>query len=131
MDKLREMISKIFCRIDFALLTLFVIISQYPYFSNTFVPAHDSMYGFELFYYFYNNLFFHGEIAQWLPYDTFGLPTNHDQIFGLSFVNYIVMFIGWLLQIKDVLILYKVSFLGEQLVLLTGMYLLCSLLFER
>jgi len=120
----------IFIRFDFMFLSLFVIIINLPYFAWYYVPYHDSMYFFDLFYFFYNHFFFHNNLAQWMPYDSYGLPINHEQIFGLSAVSYLFMVIGWIFRIKNVLLLFKATVLFEQLVLLTGMYMLSRLLFN-
>ncbi len=121
----------VFVRFDFMFLSLFVIIINLPYFAWYYVPYHDSMYFFDLFYFFYNHFFFHNNLAQWMPYDSYGLPINHEQIFGLSAISYFFMFIGWIFKVKNVLLLFKATVLFEQLVLLTGMYLLSRILFNN
>lgn len=118
-------------RLDFVALVGFLVLKNFPYFQNIYVPRHDTMYGFELFHYFYSSFFFYGEMAQWLVFDSLGLPSNHDQLFGLTPLNYFVMFWGRLLRIEEALLLFKLSMLGEQLICLLGLYLLCHLIFKN
>ncbi len=91
---------------------------------------HDTMAVFQIFYYFYNELFFHGQLAQWAPYGTFGLDANFLQL-SLSPLSYLAILSGWLLKIEDVLLLFKVSLIAEQMLFLTGMYLLSRFLFSK
>ncbi len=126
-----EKIKEYFKRLDFAILALFVLVINIPYLTNAYVPAHDTMYGFQHFYFFYNTLFFHGQIAQWMPYDSFGLPTNHEQLAFLTPMNYLVMIVGCIFRINEALILFKISIIIEQLIFLLGMWLLSGLIFSK
>lgn len=124
-------IRKIFGRWDFILLTFFVIAINIPYIGNNHIPYHDGQQQFELFYFFYNHLFFNAELAQWMPFDIFGFPAQHEQVFSLTPMTYLSMLAGWLFKIKDVLFLFKITIIGEQLVLLLGTYLLANYLFQK
>ncbi len=124
------LLKKLLSRVDLSVLFIFIVLINLPYFQNIHLPRHDSMQVFELFHFFYSNLFFHGEIAKWMPYDSFGLQSNHEQLFALSAPSYLSMILGCLFEVKDVLFLYKLSILFEQIVLLLGIYLLSRLLFS-
>lgn len=116
---------------DFALLAILVLLINYPYLKATFVPVHDTMAAFQYFYFFYSELFFHGQIPHWVPYGTFGLQSDHFQLGYLTPFSYFAFLIGLLFKIKNVLFLFKISILCEQLIFLLGMYLLSMLLFFR
>jgi len=118
-------------RRQFWLIALLAIVLFVPFLQDVYVPWHDTMYGFQVFHFFYSHYFFTGELAQWMPYDTFGIPTNHDQLFGLSPLNYLGMFLGKMLGVKNALWLFKLCLLGEFLVFLSGLVLLCRLLFKN
>ena len=48
------MIKKnIFKRIDLLILVFFVGLIRFPYFPDQYLPKHDTMYGFELFHFFF------------------------------------------------------------------------------
>ncbi len=122
-------LTKTLQRWDFAVLALSVVLINLPYLPDVYVPTHDSMYGFQLFYFFYNNFFFHGEIAQWMPYDSFGLLSNHEQLAFLTPFNYLAGLIGAVVRFENVLLLFKLSILFQQFIFLLGMYLLSRLIF--
>lgn len=128
---MREDLIKILQRWDFAILALIVVVINIPYLPDAYVPTHDTMYGFQLFYFFYNNFYFYGEIAQWMPYDSFGLISNHEQLAFLTPFNYLLGFIGAMLRLDNVLLLFKLSIVFQQLVFLSGMYLLSRSVFSN
>lgn len=114
---------------DYLVLAAITFLANFPVFNPAFLPRHDSMAVFQIFYFFYNELFFHHQVAHWFPYGTCGLLGYFLQL-SLTPVSYLVMLIGWLLKIKNALLLFKLAMLGEQLVMLSGMYLLCRVLFS-
>ncbi len=59
----------------------------------------------------------------------YGLPSMFYQQIGLTPTNYFFGLIGGLLNIEDVLFLFKLSVLFDQLMLLIGIYLLSRVLF--
>ncbi len=116
---------------QFWLICLLAVVMFVPFLQNVYVPWHDTMYGFQVFHFFYSNYFYTGELAQWMPNDTFGMPSSHDQLFGISPVNYIAMFLGKMLGVTNALWLFKLCLLVEFLVFLSGLFLLCRLLFKN
>ena len=123
--------NRLFEKYLFGILVALVAAINIPYFKSTIIPRHDTMHYFEVFHFFYSNLLFNGELAQWMPFDTFGLPSNHDHLAFISPVIYCVFLIGYVFKITNVLLLFKVALLVEQCVFLLGMYLLSSLLFAK
>ena len=118
-------------RYDFAFLALWLSVFEIRTFPQNFVPLADAMHVFENFYFFYSELFFHGQFAQWMPYGSFGIVSSYYQINSLTPMSYLFFFLGWLFKIKNVLVLFKMSLLAEKLVFLLGLYLLSLALFSR
>jgi len=118
-------------RYDFAFLALWLTVFEIRYFPQNFVPITDAMHVFENFYFFYSELFFHGQFAQWMPYGSFGTVSSYYQINSLTPMSYLFFLLGWLFKIKNVLILFKMSLLAEKLILLLGLYLLSRELFSQ
>jgi len=120
-------------RIDFIFLCLIlgVIGVNFPYLNPTFFPHHDTLYNFQVFYFFYNEFFFHHTIAQWMPYGAYGIPAALYQIAQITPGEYFTILIGGLLQVKNVLLLFKLAILLEQFTFLLGLYLLAKVLFKK
>lgn len=109
-----------------ALFFLFI-----PYLAKTVWPHNDTGYSFQYFYFFYNDLFLHGDIPRWMPFGLFGIPGDFFQIVDMSPANYFMAVLGCLFRIRDVLLLFKLSVLTELSMLLTGTYLLSRELYRR
>jgi len=117
--------------IDFCALLLILLCVNIPLSQKFMLPLRDSMNTFGMFYYFYNEYFFHGTIAQWSPFNVYGMPAHYTQLVSLTPASYLFLFLGKLFQIKNVMLLFKVSMLFEQLVFLMGMYFLSRTLYRR
>ena len=120
-------------RIDYAFLFLcvYVLLINITYFLPSFVPRHDSMAGFEIFYYFYNEYFYHGEIAQWVFYEFFGFPAGPYQVGSFTPICYLFCVIGKACGIQDVMLIFKFSIFFDQLIFLAGLYFLTKLFFKE
>ena len=116
---------------DLLIILGMVLAVNLPYFSPRSVPVHDTMQNFDIFYFFYNNFFWHGALPLWLPYGNFGWPSDFVQLVYLSPNNYLWGFLGALLRVKDALLLFKLSILADQCLSAIGVWLLSSLLFRR
>jgi len=123
--------SRYFHSYDIHLLLLILFAFNYPFWNSALWPKFDTVSTFEIFHAFYNHFFFHGELALWLPYGTFGIPSNHWQLFCLSPFSYLFGCLGKLFHIQNVLLLFKMSILAEECALLFGTYLLSRLWFKR
>lgn len=71
-----------------------------------------------------------GRLPEWLPYGTYGIPSDLPILFNLSPVSQSVMAAGALFGIDDALALFKASVLLEQAVFLLGLHLLALALFR-
>ena len=119
-----------FSGITFFVLCVFLLITQFPAFNPLYTTSHDTSQAFEIFYFFYNHLFFTGKIPQWMPYYAQGIPSNYWQLVALTPFSYFLMFIGFIFRTTDVLLLFKISLFLEQLAFLMGMYVLTRNLFK-
>ncbi len=128
---MKKCFSDFFKRFDFMILTLCLVSFHLPYLNSIVIPQHDTRSIFEFFYFFYNEFFFSGKLAQWMPYYSFGIPSSYFQLYALTPSSYFSFLIGWLFGIIDVLWLFKISVFGEHLIFLLGMYLLCRQIFIK
>ena len=116
--------------VDLLLLALLVVAFNLPHFGARVVPINDTFYNFANFQIFYSDLFYHGELARWFPYASFGIPSDYEQIISLAPSNYFVGLGGWLLGATDTLLLFKLAVVLEQLVFVFGVLLVSRLLFR-
>jgi hypothetical protein len=109
---------------DYLVLLLLLIVNHLPIFQRQVVPVDDGMYIFHIFHYNYSEFLFCGDIARWLPYGMYGVPSAFDQLICLSPMCYLVGFLGALAGSRNVVLLFKIAILGEKLLFVTGLYLL-------
>ena len=113
----------------FLLILLFLI--DLPAFLGLTLPQHDTLYEFQIFYYYYNELFFHGELPRWMSFFFYGIQSDTLLISNMSPTHWLAVLIGLALRIKSVIFLYNLSVFLEGVVLLTGTYLLARSLFRQ
>lgn len=94
------------------------------YFHSDIVPSHDAFGKFSFYYYFFSQVLEHGSLPLWIPTVLFGVPTGFYQFWLLTPADYLTLFIGYVLSIQNVLILFKWSYLLEQLFFSLGVWLL-------
>ncbi len=112
-------------------LVAIAVLINLPALLGYILPMHDTMFMFQTFYYFYNNLFVAGDIPRWLLFGLYGVQSDNSLIAILSPATYFVGAIGYVAGIKDVLFLFHLSLLVEELIFLFGIYLLAGCLFAR
>jgi hypothetical protein len=117
--------------LEFAFLTAFVFALNVPYLLKTFVPINDSFGIYQDFHAFYRELYFHQQLASWVPYGTFGYDGSLIYLTVLTPMNYLFAFAGWLLKVQNVLHLFKYSIISEQLLFLLGVYLLGNQIYQK
>ncbi len=123
-------LKNLIVRLDVAFLVAFLLLINVPFLKDSYFPGHDTKQYFELFYFFYNQLFFHHTLAQWMSFEPFGLAASLRQLQGLDIFSYLSMFLGLVLHVQNVLILYKLSVMFDLLIFLFGVYLLSRHLFK-
>jgi hypothetical protein len=109
---------------DYVVLLLLLILNHLPIFQRQVVPVDDGMYIFHIFHYNYSEFLFSGELARWLPYGMYGVPSAFDQLICLSPMCYLVGFVGAVVGTRNVVLLFKIAILGEKFLFVTGLYLL-------
>ncbi|MEE9543038.1 MAG: hypothetical protein V3V95_04575, partial [Thermodesulfobacteriota bacterium] len=117
-------------KLDRLLLFLIVIqvIIDLPFFFDFVLLQHDTQYGFQRFYLSYNDFFFFKELPRWIPFGFYGIQSDLSTLLP---TEYLSIFIGKVLGIKNVLSLFKLSIFFQQMIFLFGVYLLARRLFER
>ena len=97
---------------SFPCLLILLLLINWPSFNPHFVPVQDAMNTFNMFYYFYNEFFTHGHLAQWSPFNAMGQPAHYTQILSMTPLSYFFTLMGTILHIKDVLWVFKISLLA-------------------
>jgi hypothetical protein len=105
------------------------VICWLPYFADTVVPIHDTLYVTESFHCFYSAIHSHGELIRWFPYGNYGTPADFYQL-ALHPTHYAVGIAGLLLGVDDTLLLAKIAMLLNELLLALGLYLLSRELYS-
>jgi len=117
--------------VDFLFLFILVFWVNIPFLSKEFIPIHDTFQTFQVFYYFYNQFFFTNEIPHWNLNGIFGLPTGMQHLVYITPAGYLLMLTGNVFNIQNVMLLFKLSILFNQLILLAGLYKLSGLLYQN
>lgn len=117
---------------NFSLLALLilVILMNVPLLLNRTHLFWDSYNAYEEFSIIYTGVSFHNQLPLWLPYASYGMPENASMGY-LSIVSFLFIFLGKIFSIKDGLLLFSISLVGEQIISIGGMYLLSSRLFKK
>lgn len=115
--------------VDFALPVLLALLINAPLLSGKVWPAGDSKSAFDNFFFFYNEVYFHGRIPLWIPFGFWGVKASFQHLFT-SPAHYLFFYLGALLRQPDTLLMFKLGMLAEQLMLLTGSYHLARVLFR-
>jgi sorbitol-specific phosphotransferase system component IIC len=120
-------------RIDLSLLALILIMLAYniPYWNKEFMVGHDTKNVYLTFHYYFNHLVWYGELPQWFPYGEYGYSSLFFQICNFTPSTYLVGLLGWLLRVKNTLLLFKLTIFGDQLIFLLGLHLLSRQLYRN
>jgi len=118
-------------RLDFPLVILAAIAINLPSLSPAILPAHDGLYAFQVFHFFYTTLFSHGEFPLWVPYGFVGVQADYyvNNFLGPAQVG--LGLIGLLFRVENVLLLFKLSMVVLNLFYVAGLWLLAGELFTR
>lgn len=122
---------KFLFRFEFLFLTAILCAFKFPNLKDSVIPAHDGLYTFEVFHFFYNALYSHGEFPLWAPYGFMGVQTDYFINNFLGPMQVLVGGIGLLLRVENILLLYKVSVFFQFFLFLTGNWLLSRELFRH
>ena len=130
-EGVRKFFNRLLVNVDFVFLVLALLTIYHPVWDRAVWLQHDTFGAFQVFYFFYNDFFFHGSLPRWLPFGFYGAQSHILQIMILTPASYAAMAIGFLCRIRDVLFLFKLSIFFEQLTLLVGTYLLARQLYHK
>lgn len=115
---------------DLFILILLLTIMNLRLLTGSTILTWDTYSAFEGFSTVYSEFFYHNELPFWFPYSIYGLP-DYGTVSGLSIVNFLFIGIGKLLTIENAMLLFRVSLFFEQLISLTGVYLLANAIFTK
>ncbi len=128
-----DLVKKNSCTLLYRLLPVFLLIFYAmirAFLSGADLPANETRHSFQIFQYFYTVFYYYGELARWMPYDAFGLPTYSDQI-ALGPFEIFCMIMGKMLGVTDTLLLYRIASVLDVIPLILGFWLLCGLWFKH
>lgn len=112
-------------------LVSIAVIINLPGLLGYILPTRDTMFMFQTFYFFYNDFFFSGDIPQWLPFGLYGVQSDNSIVAILSPATYLAGLTGYVAGIRDVLFLFHLAILFEEIIFLTGTYLVAGLIFRE
>ncbi|MBF0611933.1 MAG: hypothetical protein G8345_18400, partial [Magnetococcales bacterium] len=116
------------CPVNRTLLILWLVfltlLCQIPLLSPQFMPTHDNMNRFAMFYPLYSHLTLQGELPLWLPHVNYGVTYFYMQFNSLSPSLALMAGLGWLFNVDNVLILFKLSMVVDALFFTFSMLLL-------
>ena len=92
--------------------------------------GHDGFQYFALQYYFLNNAIQSHEVAQWIPFMTHGTVSTFWYGIQGSFLQNVLLYTGPLLRSVDLLSVYHVGLFVDEMILLTGTWLLARRFFR-
>ena len=112
-----------------ARIAAIVVIALFLVFSLAFllsrqVPFHDTRSMFSIFYFFYNEVYLGHPWPLWMPQAAYGIPAGYFQTVSLTPMSYLAIAIGALLRVPDAMLVWKLSFIAEELILIVGLYVL-------
>lgn len=87
------------------------------------VPYHDQMVRFQVFYFFYNDLFFNAELPRWVAEYCYGAPAEPFEVGGIGPCDYLALVLGCMLRMPDVMRLFKLSMFFHEFVFAAGIML--------
>ena len=108
-----------------------VLATNLPYWSAAILPVHDTLYAYESFHVAYRELYYYGHLPHWAPFAAYGMPAGLFQTIFFTPNCYLVGLIGLLVRSQDTWLLFKLAMVLDQLVFITGLYLLGRRLYVR
>jgi len=93
--------------------------------------ASDTGDNWHMFYSSYTELFFNGNLAHWLPIGAYGQSNLLINLMEISSTDYLLMFVGKILHIRNAMLLFQLSLVADHVLFLFGIYLLSRSLFKR
>ncbi len=122
-----------FSRLNYTLILPIGVLGfiNYFYLSDIQIPLHDTFQLFGMFHFFYSDFYYNNEIAQWLPYQTYGLPAGFEMFIDFTIFKYFFALAGKILRVINVLLLFKISIIVEQIVFVSGVFILARRLYRN
>ncbi|MBF0609976.1 MAG: YfhO family protein [Magnetococcales bacterium] len=97
---------------------------------DNWLPIYDSLYRYQVFHFFYNEMATNGEFPRWMPYGSYGIATYYFMWAGLSPGSLLIALLGLLFHQNDILFLFRLSMMVDAVLYLTGVALLCATLMQ-
>lgn len=107
----------------FGIFLLIAILPNAPYLFYGKYPIHDTLTVFHFYSHFYSEVLLNHEVPLWLPNSAYGMPSESYMLFSFGPFEYLSMTVGYLLQIKNTLLLFISSLVLESMFLMCSSYL--------
>jgi hypothetical protein len=129
-EQMGRFLSTFFNRTPQTTVLLFAVVCWLPYFAGEVVPFHDSIEQYQRFHSFYSEIFFNHDLVRWYPNVDFGVPADLYQN-SLHLTGYVMLALGWLLGLRETLVLDKIAVLLKELLFVWGLFRLASQLYRN
>jgi hypothetical protein len=122
---------KLASRLELIVLLVLLLVMNLPLLTGATPIAWDTFkLAYEEFSISYGSVFFSGHLPLWLPFSVYGIP-DYFWLSSVSIVSFLFIGVGRLLQVHNVLLLFKISLVCEQLIAVLGMYVLGTQIFRK
>ena len=102
-----------------------------PYWADSVLPFHDSLFKYQFFHFAYSQVLASGEIPLWVPYGTYGMASAIFQLMSLTPASYLVGAAGLASGASNTLLLFKCTMFLEVAIYAMGLLLLARSIYEH
>jgi len=102
-----------------------------PYWVDSVLPFHDSLFKYQFFHFAYSQVLASGEIPLWVPYGTYGMASGIFQLMTLTPASYLVGAAGIASGASNTLLLFKCTMFLEVALYAMGLLLLARSIYEH
>ena len=107
-----------------ALFAIYLLLLHHYWAGVAHLPFQDTLYIYETFAIAYNQLFQTGELAQWLPYSNYGIPTYLHDITNFPPFYIVTFALGAALKVRNIWALFDCAVAIDVAIFTFGTYLL-------
>ena len=109
------------------ILSISLIIFIYPFFSlENLYPIHDNLLKYQFFHSFYSELLQYNDLLLWMPFSLFGQSSYPHSSYTLQLSSYFVIFFGYIFNITNTYVLFKVAFVIDIFIYIFGLILISN-----
>lgn len=110
-------------RLDLGAALLAAALLYLPYFRDTAVPIHDTLWKYQFFHFVYSHFLQFSSLPQWIPDGFYGVASAYLQLALISPSNYLIGGLGAVAGSQNTLLLFKISVFTDFLIHAYGIHL--------